>query len=41
MSVTQKLGIALLLGIALAASDFQETTLPTDSSQTSVKRSEI
>jgi uncharacterized membrane protein YkoI len=35
MSVAQKLGIALLAGIALAASDFQGTTLATDSSQTS------
>ena len=35
MSVAQKLGIALLVGIALAASDFQGTTLATDSSQTS------
>jgi uncharacterized membrane protein YkoI len=35
MSVAQKLGIALLVGIALAASDFQGTTLAIDSSQTS------
>jgi hypothetical protein len=35
MSVAQKLGIALLVGIVLAASDFQGTTLATDSSQTS------
>jgi uncharacterized membrane protein YkoI len=35
MSVAQKLGIALLVGIALAGSDFQGTTLATDSSQTS------
>jgi len=36
-----KLDIALLVGIGLAASDFAGTTLPTDSSQTSVKSSEI
>jgi uncharacterized membrane protein YkoI len=35
MSVAQKLGIALLVGIALAASNFQGTTLATDGSQTS------
>jgi uncharacterized membrane protein YkoI len=35
MNVAQKLGVALLFGIALVASDFQGTTLATDSSQTS------
>ena len=35
MNVAQKLGIALLVGIALVANDFQGTTLATDSSQTS------
>jgi uncharacterized membrane protein YkoI len=35
MNVAQKLGIALLVGIGLAASGFQGTTLATDSSQTS------
>jgi len=35
MSVAQKLGIALLIGIALAASGFQGTTLATDNPQTS------
>ena len=36
MSVAQKLGIALLVATTLAASDFQGTTLATDSLQTSV-----
>jgi|SRR5690348_7003852 uncharacterized membrane protein YkoI len=35
MNVAQKLGVALLVGIALVANDFQGTTLATDSSQTS------
>jgi uncharacterized membrane protein YkoI len=35
MNIAQKLSIALLVGIALGASDFQGTTLATDNSQTS------